>query len=71
MTKVSAGLSQLARRWETIRVNCSIEKKNGCRVSELGIDSVVANETSADWRRVVTLVYPAFALPVSDECDGG
>jgi hypothetical protein len=40
-------------------------------VSDIGLDSVVASETSADWRRVVTLAYPAFALPVSDGCDGG
>jgi hypothetical protein len=34
-------------------------------VSDIGLDSVVASETSADWRRVVTLAYPAFASTAS------
>jgi hypothetical protein len=40
-------------------------------VSDIGLDSEVASQMSADWRRVVARAYPAFALPVSDGCDGG
>ena len=40
-------------------------------VSDIDLDSVAASETRADWRRVVTLAYPGFALAVSDGCDGG
>jgi hypothetical protein len=46
--------------------------------ADIGLDSEVASETSADWRWVVTRAYqllqqtyPAFALPVSDGFDGG
>ena len=41
------------------------------RVSDIGLDSEIASETSADSRRLVTRAYPAFALSASDGCDGG
>jgi hypothetical protein len=40
------------------------------RVSDRGLDSVVAIETSGDLGFVVTPAYPAFALPVKYACAG-
>jgi hypothetical protein len=36
----------------------------------IGLDSVVAVETSRDWLLVVTRLYPAFAPLVRYACDG-
>ena len=39
-------------------------------MSDIGLDSEVAIETSGDLRLVVARAYRAFALPVNYACDG-
>src|SRR6266576_196227 len=39
-------------------------------LSDRVLDSVVATETSGDWRLVLIRAYPAVALPAMDACDG-
>jgi hypothetical protein len=45
-------------------------KNQAVPVSDIGLDSAVANETSGDLRLVVTAAYRAFVLLVSYACDG-
>ena len=40
-------------------------------MSDIGLDSEVAIETSGDLRLVAARADPAFALPVRYACDGG